>query len=395
MDQRNELQAQHLANLLWAFARVHPRHKTTRNVILALLPSCVRQIATFKPQELSSTAQAVAKAFGHGGTFAESERSKGGSSNDESPAQVLSFFNAALPCAAPNLHSFSEQSLANIVFAFSTVRIGGHDNVIFSAVEQEVLNRVHNKRLDPRDMTRLIKGLSAAPPECCGGALSALFGLVACRVDELQQQELQVLSRICAMRMGFRHSNDYLSREEIRSLCHQLAGVSCTAAVDMAQPFCAQGVWVVMPVAASATPMESREVPLRPEGIWEVPARPEGIWETPATPVKALEASEAIRPVDTESTTDEEVASVKSSGTEESFGLWRHASSSSVKNAWVCSVKNSFIHVKYSGADGESAESHDTGDGEESCDGSQLSFSSKRSMRRSSSSPCLMERHWQ
>lgn len=425
MDKRNELQAQHLANLLWAFARVHPRHKTTRNVILALLPSCVRQIATFKPQELSSTAQAVAKAFGHGGAFSEPERMKGGSADDQSPAQVLSFFNAALPYAAPNLHSFSEQSLANIVFAFSTVRIGGYDNVIYTAVEQEVLSRVHSKRLDPRDMTRLIKGLSAAPAEYCGNALGALFGLVACRLDELQQQEIQVLSRICAARMGYRHNNEYLSREELRTACHQLsAGMSCTTSSDMTPAICSNMTWICVPMTAGTMPaitMDSspvaREVPDRPEGIWElpettaqVPERPEGIWELPETTAQVPLRPEGIWDVpaksapdrpegiffelpdksaqapssDSESTADIEIASVKSESTEESIGK------TSSEMRWVCSVKNSFIHVKYSSVGGESEESTDVDD-VESLDGSQSSGTPiRRCMRRSNSAPGFM-----
>mmetsp|Transcript_53393 Transcript_53393/g.84894 ORF Transcript_53393/g.84894 Transcript_53393/m.84894 type:complete len:780 (-) Transcript_53393:165-2504(-) len=440
MDQRNELQAQHLANLLWAFARVHPRHKTTRNVILALLPSCVRQIATFKPQELSSTAQAVAKAFGHGGAFMESERAKGGSADDQAPPQVLSFFNAALPYAAPNLHSFSEQSLANIVFAFSTVRIGGYDNVIFSAVEQEVLARVHSKRLDPRDMTRLIKGLSVAPSEYCGTALGALFNLVSCRVDELQQQELQVLSRICVARMGYRHNQDYLSREEIRSLCQNLSNMPCANAAEMSPPFCGNMAWFCIPMTAATAPAttarqvpdrpegiwelpttavndspkahnsesesttdeevasvnsssaEDRQiVPLKPEGVWELPTKAPGIWETPTKPEGVWELPAKAIQVrtytgDLESTTDEEIASVKSSeGTELSFGK------TASELRWVCSVKNSFIHVKCTSVSGESAESTDVGDGEESWDGSQSTISTRVKLRRSSSSPALME----
>merc|ERR1719359_475531 len=66
VTQHMDLQAQHLANILWAFVRVRPRHPVTHATILALLPACTAQLMTFKPQEVSSTALAVAKAFGNG-----------------------------------------------------------------------------------------------------------------------------------------------------------------------------------------------------------------------------------------------------------------------------------------------------------------------------------------
>jgi len=274
-----------------------------------------------------------------------------------------------------------------------------------------------------------MKGLTVAPPEYCGAALCALFGLVSCRVDELQQQELQVLSRICAARMGYSHSKDYyLSREELRSCCHDLSGMACTTAGDMTQPFCGNMAWMCIPMTAAtssamavdARSPTAREVPLRPEGVWylpetpaqvpssgsesestsdedvasvkssgavdksNVPLKPEGVWELPETPVRVLSSS-----CDSESTTDEEIASVKSatesSGTEKSFGK------AASEMRWVCSVKNSFVHVEYTSADGESTQSTDAGDGDDSWDGSQLSASTRSGMRRSSSSPGLIE----
>ncbi|CAK0886031.1 unnamed protein product [Prorocentrum cordatum] len=49
--QRMNLQAQHLANILWAFARVQPRHHATQATTLSLLPLCISQLESFKPQE--------------------------------------------------------------------------------------------------------------------------------------------------------------------------------------------------------------------------------------------------------------------------------------------------------------------------------------------------------
>jgi hypothetical protein len=72
-----ELSAQHVANILWAFSRVRPRHVLTRRTVLSFLPFCCQQIHSFKAQELSSVTFSVAKAYDGEATL---------------PAEVIHFF---------------------------------------------------------------------------------------------------------------------------------------------------------------------------------------------------------------------------------------------------------------------------------------------------------------
>mmetsp|Transcript_109755 Transcript_109755/g.321301 ORF Transcript_109755/g.321301 Transcript_109755/m.321301 type:complete len:958 (-) Transcript_109755:96-2969(-) len=218
--QRMDLQAQHLANILWAFARVRPRHPVTRATTLALLPLCVARLDTFKPQEVSSTALAVAKAFGVG-----DDLERGGPIPmphgvlPVMPPQVREFFSAVTPWALMRLHEFSAQSLANTVSAYGMAHVCGAE-VLFAAVGQEVSSRYD--KLEPTAFLHLLKGFSAAPQESAGFMVRMLAKGVAHHVQELRPQELQTLSRVCSAALGLRQGRD-LTCEELRSCCLSLA----------------------------------------------------------------------------------------------------------------------------------------------------------------------------
>lgn len=223
VTQHMDLQAQHLANILWAFVRVRPRHPVTHGTIQALLPSCTRQIQTFKPQEVSSTALAVAKAFGNCDEFDRPipATTLGGMQHSSQIApctlsrQVLDFFRTAMPWAVPRLHEFSTQSLANTVSAFAMVRTAG-DAALFSAIGHEVMRRFD--QLNSTALLHLLKGFSCAPKDSCDHVSKMLASGVAQHVDTFRPQELQTLSRICTSLLGIRRSRD-LSSEELRSCC--------------------------------------------------------------------------------------------------------------------------------------------------------------------------------
>ncbi|CAK9010283.1 dITP/XTP pyrophosphatase (Non-canonical purine NTP pyrophosphatase) (Non-standard purine NTP pyrophosphatase) (Nucleoside-triphosphate diphosphatase) (Nucleoside-triphosphate pyrophosphatase) (NTPase) [Durusdinium trenchii] len=86
-----DLQSQHLANILWAFARVRPKHPLTQQTVLTLLPVCTRQLSTFKPQEVSSTLLATAKAVGN-----MDEMTPMAPTLENFRQEVLDFFHACL-----------------------------------------------------------------------------------------------------------------------------------------------------------------------------------------------------------------------------------------------------------------------------------------------------------
>jgi len=231
--QRMDLQAQHLANILWAFARVRPRHPVTQAATLALLPLCVRQLETFKPQEVSSTALAVAKAFGAGDDL---ERGAAPllqrAALPALPPQVQEFFGSVTPWVLIRLHEFSAQSLANTVSAYAIVHVAGSE-AVFASVAQEVSARYDS--LEPTAMIHLLKAFAAAKPGPSVVAARALAGALSRRIQELRPQEVQTLSRICSAALGMRQSRD-LGCEELRNCCFALAAGEGIIGVSLPPP---------------------------------------------------------------------------------------------------------------------------------------------------------------
>jgi hypothetical protein len=221
--QRMPLQSQHLANILWAFVRARPHHPVTASTILMLLPSCTRQLETFKPQEVSSTALAVAKAFGAGDDLERplAVQSRLLNQNLTFPSQIQDFFKYAMPWALPRLREFSAQSLANTVSAFALVRTPG-DVSLFIAVGKEVHERYHS--LEPTALLHLLKGFSSAPQDLCGGVVKFLAKGVSYHIDNFRPQEIQTLSRICINLLNLNRNRD-LSSDELRSCCASIANM--------------------------------------------------------------------------------------------------------------------------------------------------------------------------
>jgi len=188
--QKMNLQAQHLANMIWAFARVRPRHQLTQETIFALLPTCSRLLQTFKPQEVSSTALAVAKAL------APSE-------DDVKPEvyteltlgkEVHDFFQNCLPWIASRLRDFSAQSLANTVSAYVMVPIKGSP-LLFDAIANEVMRR--SKNLDQTAVVHLLKAFVSVPDSpVCVAVTQHLAADASKHVYEMRPQELSTLARL-------------------------------------------------------------------------------------------------------------------------------------------------------------------------------------------------------
>jgi len=127
--QRMELTTQHLANIMTAVVRAAPDHPLTRATILNLMPQCCEQVSAFKPQEVSATFLAVAKAFGNSGQTPLAV-----------PGVVYRFVEIAAPLAISCLPNFSTQSLASLSGAFTRLRVCGAQHLI-DAVSTEVSRR--------------------------------------------------------------------------------------------------------------------------------------------------------------------------------------------------------------------------------------------------------------
>lgn len=210
--QHMDLQSQHLANILWAFARVRPKHPLTQQTVLALLPVCTRQLATFKPQEVSSTLLATAKAAGSG-----DEMTPFAPTLENFRQEVLDFFHACLPWVVARLREFSEQSLANSVSAYAMVPVRGSETLVDCA-GQEVSKRM--KDLDVNALVHLLKGFSLVPTSNSSVKIvKVLADSISAQLDKVRAQEMQSLGRLLSRGIVQKE----LDTEEIRTRLVSLA----------------------------------------------------------------------------------------------------------------------------------------------------------------------------
>jgi len=368
--QNLHLEAQQLANILWALSRMRPRHATTLNALLALLPTCTRLIMTFKPQELQQVALAAAKCFGH----------RAGEPDDEvaqvgrllMPQQVTRFFMAALPVVMTRLYDYSGQSLANMANSFLAVQMG-QGSGLFPALAREVLSRVST--LENSALLLLLRSLPEAPESAqVQNALAALFIEAAARLDHMQVREQQILARTCGRLLNVSQSK-VPSKEELRERCLLLANspwrVEASSSigplglsrarqagdpktlllVDRLEGFRdADGfkgdpsmpISVVPPEgmaeADSAAPGDQWAVPLTVQTTIRHDARPVSAWDAKATEELRQSAETAAARRETEARKSTEPPSDGAAWTP-----YDPASPEKATNRWVCSVKNTFL----------------------------------------------------
>jgi hypothetical protein len=212
-----ELSAQHLANILWSYSRLRPKHILTHCTVLSLLPMCCEEINKFKPQELSIVALSVAKAFSN--------------YEEQSPvlnqvADFLSIVRSALP---RDMSSFSTQSLANIAAAFTLVRIGESD--VFASFGLEAVRRAQT--MPPSELVHLFQVFLAGSNRSCLNVAGLLAMTLVDRVDSLRARDIKALSRLLIEYLdtdyiGLKPSRD-LNRQEFTALCVQVAQKAASA----------------------------------------------------------------------------------------------------------------------------------------------------------------------
>jgi len=182
------MNAQHLANVLWACARLKPHHPATKQATLALLPRCIGLSATFKPQELSSVAMAVAKVFGIEDYSEDVVSWRASQSRESLHPQVLAFFTAVTPHILANLHGYSVQSLTNMASALARLDMGAK---ILPAIEQEILCRIDS--LEIPLMCQLVRALLPTPGACSRQAIPALATKLVNQWHSLRHKDKRVL----------------------------------------------------------------------------------------------------------------------------------------------------------------------------------------------------------
>eukprot|EP00403_Amphidinium_massartii_P021426 CAMPEP_0178388674 /NCGR_PEP_ID=MMETSP0689_2-20121128/9717_1 /TAXON_ID=160604 /ORGANISM="Amphidinium massartii, Strain CS-259" /LENGTH=704 /DNA_ID=CAMNT_0020009089 /DNA_START=174 /DNA_END=2285 /DNA_ORIENTATION=- len=226
--QRLDMQPQHISNLLWAYSRLQPHHRITRTTLLALLPRCLHLLSSFKPQELASVLLATAKCF-QGTKHQGSELTQ--SATAAVPAEVTDFFLAATPVALSRLADYSNQSLANVATAFIAMQAGS-DTDLYPAIAREAMSRAET--LEPSALLLLLRNLPRAPHGVwVHGAVRVLFSSAATRAHDFQDNEKQILSRICCNLLNLQRDSVFTS-EELCGMCQSLAELGSWAGTEIA-----------------------------------------------------------------------------------------------------------------------------------------------------------------
>lgn len=218
--QRMDLNAQQLANILWALTRLRPQWSIASKTMRALMPRCCEQLQAFKPQEFATIAIAAAKVFGHVGEDL-------GQLDEPLPPEAACFFSSALPIMLPQLHQFSDQSLANVATAYTAVRAAGV-MVVLANAGQLALTRLH--RLDPPLLLQFIRtfstdftGFQASTEQklACKGLAKAFFSEAGSRLERFGLEEQRSLAQLCS-RSQVVHSD--FDVEDLQRKCLAISG---------------------------------------------------------------------------------------------------------------------------------------------------------------------------
>jgi len=189
--QHLHMNAQHFANVLWACARLKPQHPATKQAVLVFLPRCISILATFKPQEVSSVAMALAKVF----EFEDQCKDAGSCIVMSGPQahqllhpDVLAFFAAVSPHILANLRSYSVESLSNMACALTKLDMGAS---VLPAMEHEVLYRIGS--LAPSVMCCLLRAFLSTPGASSRQTVPALAAELVKNWPRLRQSDRRVL----------------------------------------------------------------------------------------------------------------------------------------------------------------------------------------------------------
>eukprot|EP00747_Dinoflagellata_sp_TGD_P155142 gnl/TRDRNA2_/TRDRNA2_177555_c1_seq21.p1 gnl/TRDRNA2_/TRDRNA2_177555_c1~~gnl/TRDRNA2_/TRDRNA2_177555_c1_seq21.p1 ORF type:complete len:628 (+),score=128.09 gnl/TRDRNA2_/TRDRNA2_177555_c1_seq21:82-1965(+) len=194
------LPPQALAVILSSFARIQPQHPGMRRIVKALLPRCTKQILNFEPAELSLTALATAKIFGH-------------QDMNTQPKEVMDFVAAATSSMALRVKSCSNQSLIDFVSALSMLRSGNDIDGCVQAIETEVMSRIHY--LDHVMLIRFLRSLAVMRGKC-SSSVAQLASKLFASFDKLNVQEMQVLSQVLIEILAMPNTGQHLTLKELR-----------------------------------------------------------------------------------------------------------------------------------------------------------------------------------
>jgi len=193
-----DLTTQHLANILAAVVCAAPGHPVTRATILSLLPRCCDQMGAFKPQEMSASMLALAKAFGSGrgrppcNTDLQHEHAV--------PKIVHQFVAAAAPWVIPRLPNFAAQSLVSLTTACTRLRVSGAQHLI-DAVSAEASKRCSQSPLHA-DLVLCLRALNLAESAVQRDPEQIVLAMVPCLTSNPIPKKQEKSKRRCGRACG-------------------------------------------------------------------------------------------------------------------------------------------------------------------------------------------------
>ncbi|CAE8646511.1 unnamed protein product, partial [Polarella glacialis] len=206
---------------MWAAARLKRKHPASRAAVLRLIPQCLQCINAFKPQEIASVAQGVAKIF-----TPEAETGKLPHlstpeflSQFPVPPQVLQLFAVFAPLFKDYISVFSDQSLANLISSFGM--LGLHFNQELVAVlEHQVMTRA--PAMDNALLITALRACTQSPQ------LFRLEGFLATRIGtvitQLKNKELRSLDFTRSVKLGIPCRDEEPSAADLLRWCQEVSG---------------------------------------------------------------------------------------------------------------------------------------------------------------------------
>jgi hypothetical protein len=186
-----ELGPQQLANILWACAKVLPNHALTRRAVVELLPRIAAKFLAFKPQEVSSVMNALAKVASVGSE--DATILNGALILPPCVYQSISaFLRFATPWLEEHLHTLPSLTFTSVVCVHEFFDLE-QDGRLCQLVEQQVVAR--SNTLPQAEILQLLRALLSSRG-ASSQAVCALAGNLACNFKGLQPKEIRQLKQL-------------------------------------------------------------------------------------------------------------------------------------------------------------------------------------------------------
>lgn len=210
-----ELGSQHLAIIMWACSKVMPKHSAMTALVERFAPLCVIRLGAFKPQEVSSTLQALVKVLLPSKEGTPEKSTLALASKAPFHEDVLVLLESLSQWVGMNAHALTPSSLANAVS--SLIQLGDHADRRMDLLLQPVVI-VRANSFAPTDMVTLLQAFLQGK-SMAFSAISVLAAGLSQQLGCLHQRDLQALYQLYAQG----GSSSEPSQEELFSWCMTLA----------------------------------------------------------------------------------------------------------------------------------------------------------------------------